>query len=182
MEIGKTFYPRTRKAWRDWLAKNHDKEREIWLVVYLKETGKPSVAYNDAVEEALCFGWIDSTRKTFTEDSRAQRFTPRRKGAPWSEMNKMRVRRLHEQGLMTEAGMAAGVDFLDEAFEVPGDILAEIKSDAETWEHFQTFPESYVRIRVGWIDGVRDRPEEYEKRLRYFLKMTKQGKRFGMVQ
>jgi len=182
MEIGKTFYPRTRKEWRDWLAKNHDKERAIWLVVYLKETGKPSVPYNDAVEEALCFGWIDSTRKTLTEDSRAQRFSPRRKGAPWSEMNKERVRRLHAQGLMTEAGMAAGVDFLDETFEVPADLLQAIKADVETWEHFQTFPESYVRIRIGWIDGVRDRPEEFDKRLRYFLKMTKQGKRFGMVQ
>lgn len=182
MEIGKTFYAKTRKQWRDWLAKNHAKERDVWLVSYLKAAGKPSLPYNDAVEEALCFGWIDSTRKTLTEDSRAQRFSPRRKGAPWSEMNKERVRRLHAQGLMTEAGLAAGVDFLDETFEVPADILDEIKKDPETWEHFQQFPESYVRIRVGWIDGVRNRPEEFEKRLRYFLKMTKQGKRFGMVQ
>ncbi|MGE0059228.1 MAG: YdeI family protein [Dehalococcoidia bacterium] len=157
-------------------------EPEIWLVSYLKATGKPSLPYNDAVEEALCFGWIDSTRKTLTEDSRAQRFSPRRKGAPWSEMNKERVRRLHAQGLMTEAGLAAGVDFLDEAFEVPDDILAAINADEETRAHFETFPESYVRIRVGWIDGVRNRPEEFDKRLRYFLKMTKQGKRFGMVQ
>ncbi len=182
MDIGKTFYPTTRKQWRTWLEKHHASEREIWLVSYLKATGKPSLSYNEAVEEALCFGWIDSTRKTFTEDSRAQRFSPRRKGAPWSEMNKERVRRLHAQGLMTDAGMEAGVDFLDEEFDVPADILAEIKADREAWEHFETFPESYVRIRIGWIDGVRDRPEEYEKRLRYFLKMTKQGKRFGMVQ
>jgi uncharacterized protein YdeI (YjbR/CyaY-like superfamily) len=181
-EIGKTFYPKTRRQWRNWLQKHHDTEPEVWLVSYLKETGKPSLPYNDAVEEALCFGWIDSTRKTFTEDSRVQRFSPRRRGAPWSEMNKERVRRLHEQGLMTEAGLAAGVDFLDEAFEVPADLLAEIKEDKETWENFREFPDSYVRIRIGWIDGARNRPEEFEKRLRYFLKMTKQGKRFGMVQ
>ena len=182
MDIGKTFYAKDRKVWREWLTAHHDTEREIWLVSYLKDSGKTSVPYNDAVEEALCFGWIDSTRKTLTEDSRAQRFTPRRKGAPWSETNKERVRRLQVQGQMTEAGLAAGVDFLDESFEVPEDILAEIQADKEAWEHFQTFPESYVRIRIGWIDGVRNRPEEFEKRLRYFLKMTKQGKRFGMVQ
>jgi uncharacterized protein YdeI (YjbR/CyaY-like superfamily) len=181
-EITKTFYPETRSQWRAWLEKHHATEPEIWLVVYLKETGKLSLAYNDAVEEALCFGWIDSTRKTFTDDSRAQRFSPRRKGAPWSEMNKERVRRLHAQGLMTEAGLAAGVDFLDEGFKVPEDLLAEIKKDDDTWKHFQAFPQSYVRIRIGWIDGVRNRPEEFEKRLRYFLKMTKQGKRYGMVQ
>jgi uncharacterized protein YdeI (YjbR/CyaY-like superfamily) len=182
MEIGKTFYPRTREEWRRWLAENHAGEREVWLIAYVKGSGQPSLPYNDAVEEALCFGWIDSTRKTLTADSRGQRFTPRRKGAPWSEMNKERVRRLHAQGLMTEAGLAAGVDFLDEVFEVPGDLLAALQEDPEVWAHFETFPESYVRIRIGWIEGARGRPEEFEKRLRYFLKMTKQGKRFGMVQ
>ena len=182
MEIGKTFSAHNRKAWREWLAANHDKEREIWLVSYYRETGKRSLPYNDAVEEALCFGWIDSTNKRIDDERRAQRFTPRRKGSPWSEMNKMRVRRLYEQGQMTDAGLAAGVDFLNETFEVPGDILDRMKADPEVWQHFQTFPESYVRIRIGWIDGVRNRPDEYEKRLRYFLKMTKQGKRFGMVQ
>ena len=182
MDIGKTFYPRDRKAWREWLAANHNKEREIWFVRYVKDSPKPSVPYNDAVEEALCFGWIDSTNKRIDDERRAQRYTPRRNGASWSEMNKMRVRRLHEQGLMTEAGMAAGVDFLEERFELPDDLLEQIKADEETWKHFQTFSESYVRIRLGWIDGVRNRPEEFEKRLRYFLKMTKQGKRFGMVQ
>lgn len=182
MDIGKTFYPETHRQWRDWLETHHASEPEIWLVTYLKGTGKPSLAYNDAVEEALCFGWIDSTNKTLTDDSRAQRFTPRRKGAPWSETNKERVRRLHELGLMTQAGLDAGVDFLDETFEVPPDILQAIKADTEAWEHFTAFPESYVRIRIGWIDGARNRPQEFEKRLRYFLRMTSKGKRFGMVQ
>ena len=182
MDIGKTFYPEDRAAWRRWLEANHATEPDIWLVSYNKAAGKPSVAYNDAVEEALCFGWIDSLNKKLEADSRAQRYSPRRKGSPWSEMNKTRVRRLHEQGLMTKAGYDAGVDFLDETFEVPADILAELKKDAETWKHFETLPESYVRIRTGCIDGARDRPEVFETRLRYFIKMTKQGKRFGMVQ
>ena len=182
MEIGKTFYPRHRAEWRAWLAANHASEPDIWLVSYAKGSGKPSIPYNDAVEEALCFGWIDSIIKKLGEDSRAQRYTPRRKGSPWSEMNKARARRLVEAGLMTDAGLAAGVDFLDEAFTVPMDILAELKKDAETRAHFETLPESYVRIRVGFIEMARGRPEVFEQRLRYFLKMTKQGKRFGMVQ
>ena len=182
MDIGTTFYPKTRKQWRDWLAKHHASEPEIWLVSYAKASGRPSLPYNDAVEEALCFGWIDSTNKKIDAESRAQRFTPRRKGSPWSEMNKARVRRLAEQGLMTQAGLDAGVDFLDESYEVPADILAAIKADDEAWKHFQEFPESYVRIRTGWIDAARDRPDVFKTRLGYFLKMTRQGKRFGMVQ
>ena len=182
MDIGKTFYPQTRQQWRAWLTAHHDSEPEIWLVSYSKASGKPSLSYNDAVEEALCFGWIDSTNKKVDDESRAQRFTPRRKGSPWSEMNKARVRRLHEQGLMTKAGLAAGVDFLDEAYEVPADILEALRADEETWQHVQTFPESYIRIRCGWIEAARNRPEVFETRLTYLLKMTKQGKRFGMVQ
>jgi uncharacterized protein YdeI (YjbR/CyaY-like superfamily) len=182
VDIGKTFYPLSRKDWRRWLEQHHDSEPEIWLVSHSIGSGKASLPYNEAVEEALCFGWIDSTNKKIDAESRAQRFTPRRKGSPWSEMNKTRVRRLHEQGLMTPAGLAAGVDFLDETYDVPEDILEAIKADTETWKHFQKFSDSYVRIRTGWIEGARNRPDVFETRLRYFLKMTKQGKRFGMVQ
>ena len=98
-------------------------------------------------------------------------------------MNKERVRRLVEQGKMTEAGLAklgGGVD--DLPYEIPDDILEALKANEETWENFQRFPESYKRIRVGWIDGSRNNPETFSTRLRYFLKMTKQNKRFGMVQ
>jgi uncharacterized protein YdeI (YjbR/CyaY-like superfamily) len=182
MDIGKTLYVHRREDWRAWLMEHHASEPEIWLVLHTKESGKPSLPYNDAVEEALCFGWIDSIVKKHGPDSRAQRYSPRRKGSPWSEMNKTRVRRLVEQGLMTEAGLAAGIDFLDEAFEIPEDILAELQNDPEVWENFQSFPESYVRIRVGWIHGSRNSQQAFEQRLAYFIRMTKQGKRFGMVQ
>ena len=83
---------------------------------------------------------------------------------------------------MTPAGLAATGDILDEPFKVPADILKALKEDEETWRHFQAFPESYRRIRVGWIDGSRNRPDFFDQRLNYFLKMTKQNKRFGMVQ
>src|SRR5205807_1161 len=107
MEIGDTLDVRTRAAWRAWLRRNHARKEEIWLVLHTKASGRPSIAYNDAVDEALCFGWIDSIVKKVGAQSRAQRFTPRRKGSPVSEMNKARARRLVRERRMTSAGRAA---------------------------------------------------------------------------
>ena len=169
-------------SWRRWLEANHATAPEIWLVMHSKASGVPSIPYNDAVEEALCFGWIDSINKKHGPDSRVQRFTPRRPKSPLSELNKVRIRRLHEAGQMTEAGLAVAPGVLHEQFEIPRDILDALKADEETWAHFEAFPDSYKRIRVGWIDGSRNRQDVYEQRLAYFLRMTKQNKRFGMVQ
>ena len=182
MEIGKTLRLTERKSWRAWLEKHHDSEPEIWLVYPKKASGKKGIPYNDAVEEALCFGWIDSILKPVDEVHRAQRFTPRRKGSRLSPMNLERVRRLHAAGKMTPAGMAQVGDMLDQPFVLPPDIRKALKADPETWRNYESFPESYKRIRVGWIDLARIQPEVFETRLRYFLKMTKAGKKFGMVQ
>ncbi|HEY8172501.1 MAG TPA: YdeI/OmpD-associated family protein [Dehalococcoidia bacterium] len=181
MELGETFHPKTRAQWRRWLERNHQKQSEIWLVYYTKASGVPFVAYNDAVEEALCFGWIDSLIKKHGPESRAQRFTPRRAKSPMSELNRERVRRLLELGLMTEAGLAVAGD-LDAKFKVPPDILRALKKDPEVWKNFQAFPESYKRIRIGWIHNSRRTASEvYEQRLDYFVRMTKQNKRFGTM-
>lgn len=107
MKLGKTLYVKKRGEWRKWLEKNHQKESEIWLVYYKKHTKKPSIPYNDAVEEALCFGWIDSSEKRIDKERYAQRFTPRKPKSNWSESNKERVRKLIVQGKMTPAGLAA---------------------------------------------------------------------------
>ena len=107
MKLGKTLYVTTRQAWRSWLAKHHATEKEIWLVYHKKHTGKPSIPYNDAVEEALCYGWIDSQTKGIDKDSYGQRFSPRKPSSQWSETNKERVRRLIKAGKMTPAGLAA---------------------------------------------------------------------------
>jgi uncharacterized protein YdeI (YjbR/CyaY-like superfamily) len=181
-EVGQTLYVTQASKWRAWLEKHHHSEREIWLVYYRKDSGKPTIDYNEAVEEALCFGWIDSTMKPHEGGARAQRFTPRRPGSKLSEMNKVRVRRLAAAGKMTAAGLEAAGDVLEEAFEVPPDILQALQADGQTWRNFQAFPESYKRIRIGWIDAARKRPDILEQRLRYFLKMTAQNKRYGMVQ
>jgi uncharacterized protein YdeI (YjbR/CyaY-like superfamily) len=183
----KTFYAKDRKVWRQWLSKHHKTADEIWLVYYRAATGKPRVAYNDAVEEALCYGWIDSIVRKIDDERFAQRFSPRKPKSVLSQMNRERVRQLIANKKMTKAGLAAIAHVFDaktdaaEDFVVPKDILAAIKSDAEAWKHFRSFPDEYKRIRVAWIDGARVRPDEFEKRLRHFLKMTKQGKRFGWV-
>lgn len=106
MEIGETVHVTTRRSWRAWLAKHHATRREVWLIYYKQVSGKPRVAYGDAVEEALCFGWIDSTVKTIDAERYAQRFTPRKKGSNWSGPNLDRVQRLVANGLMTPAGAA----------------------------------------------------------------------------
>lgn len=100
----KTFYAPDRKTWKEWLEKNHDKEKEIWLVYYRKSTGKPTVSYAEAVGEALCFGWIDSIEKGVDSERFMGRFTPRKPKSNWSPSNRERAKKLIEQGLMSPAG------------------------------------------------------------------------------
>jgi uncharacterized protein YdeI (YjbR/CyaY-like superfamily) len=106
MEIGETLYVTTRDDFRKWLIKNHQTRKEIWLIQYKKATKKPTIDYVEAVEEALCFGWIDNTQKSMDAERYATRFSPRRPKSNWTETNKDRVRRLIAEGKMTEAGRA----------------------------------------------------------------------------
>ncbi|MEP6603968.1 MAG: YdeI/OmpD-associated family protein [Spartobacteria bacterium] len=182
MELGKTLYVTDRKQWRAWLKANHATAKEIWLIYYKKHTAKPRIPYDDAVEEALCYGWIDSTVMRMDEERTAQRYSPRRPRSFLSETNKERVRRLVKSKKMTRAGLAIIQTQLDETFTAAADIVAELKKDAKTWKNFKGFSETYRRIRIGWIDAARHRPEIFQQRLRYLLKMTAQNKKFGMVQ
>src|SRR5438128_11402884 len=106
MESRKTLYVASRAEWRAWLAKHHQSETEVWLIYYKKPSGRPRIPYDDAVEEALCFGWIDSIVKRIDDAKFAQKFTPRKDWTKWSELNKRRVRKLIREGNMTEAGLA----------------------------------------------------------------------------
>ena len=106
MEIGETLYVTTGEGFRKWLEENHKSRKEIWLIQYKKAAKKPSINYVDAVEEALCFGWIDNTQKSMDAERYATRFSPRRLKSNWTETNKERVRRLIAEGRMTEAGLA----------------------------------------------------------------------------
>jgi uncharacterized protein YdeI (YjbR/CyaY-like superfamily) len=190
MEITKRFYARNRREWRAWLAKHHKTAPDIWLVYYTKESGKPRVAYSDAVEEALCYGWIDGQHKGIDKHSWGQRFSPRRRTSSLSAMNRERVRRLIAAKKMTKAGLAsiahvfdATMDHVEKRkWQLPADIAKALKRDPAVWKNFQKFTQAYKEIRIGWIVAARHRREAFEQRLRYFVKMTKQGKRFGMVQ
>ncbi|SRR6266536_2533332 len=107
MEVGETLLVTTRDERREWLAQHHRDHKEIWLVYYKKTSGKTGISYEESVEEALCFGWIDGAIKGIDQETYAGRFTPRRPKSPWSDSNRERVMRLLRDGRMTEAGLAA---------------------------------------------------------------------------
>jgi uncharacterized protein YdeI (YjbR/CyaY-like superfamily) len=179
MEITRTFYASDRKTWRNWLAEHHKTEKEIWLIYYRKQSGKERISYNDAVEEALCFGWIDSTVKKMDSERIAQRFTPRNPRSEYSQTNKERLRWLVEGGQVLPEVLASLGDILTEDFDIPADILQALQEDEQAWNNFQKFPGTYQRIRVAYVDGVRKRPGEFEKRLRHLIEMTAKNKKFG---
>ena len=179
MEISETLYVVDRAGWRSWLQENYSSAPEIWLVYYRKHTGRPRIPYNEVVEEALCFGWIDSITKTIDQDRYAQRFTPRKSRSKYSQTNKERLRRLIAQEKIVPDVLATIGNILDEEFEVPADIEAALKANKQAWENFQRYSGSYQRIRITSIDRVRNRPGEYEKRLKHFIRMTEQDKQFG---
>ena len=176
METGTLFYTGERREWREWLAAHFQTEQEIWFVYPMKGADEAGLSYNDAVEEALCFGWIDSTVKRIDPLHRAQRFTPRRPGSPYSRPNIERLIWLDAQGLIHPEVRAAAADVIDAAYVFPEDILEAIRSDPAAWEHFEAFSEPYRRIRVAYIDAARGRPEEFRKRLESFLRKTRENK------
>ncbi len=173
------LYVTNRDEWRNWLETHHRSEREVWLVYYKKHTGKHRIAYNDAVEEALCFGWIDSTVKGIDGDRYAQRFSVRNPKTAYSQANKERLKNLIQQGRVVEEVLATLGNLAEEQFEIPSDILEAIKANAKAWENFQELSAPYIRVRIAFIDAARKRPEEFKKRLRYFIGMTEKNKRFG---
>ena len=179
MEITKTLLVINPKDWRDWLKHNYKTEKEIWLVYYKKGTGKPRIEYNDAVEEALCFGWIDSLVKKLDEERTVQRFSPRKPNVKYSQANIERLRYLVAKKKVVKDVVESLGNVLNEEFVIPPDILKAIKANKEAWKNFQTFSEPYKRIRIAFIDGARNRPEEFQKRLRYFVEMTEKNKMFG---
>jgi len=175
----KLLYVTDRQQWRDWLTKHYKSKKEVWLVYYKKHTGKPRISYNDAVEEALCFGWIDSIVRSIDENRYAQKFTIRNPKSSYSQANKERLKELIRQGKVVEEVSAVLGDFLEERFEVPLDILEAVKINQEAWKNFQKLSQPYIRIRTAFIDAARNRPHEFKKRLNYFIKMTEQNKKYG---
>ncbi len=179
MEIGETLYVTRRMEWRRWLETNFDTAPEIWLVYPNKASGEPRIPYNDAVEEALCFGWIDSIVKKPDELRAAQRFSPRRRGSRYSQLNRERLRWLAGEGLLHPSVRAAVEEVLREEFVFPEDILDAIRANDRAWAHYEGFSAAYRRIRVAYVDAARARPEVFESRLRSFIKATERGRQLG---
>jgi uncharacterized protein YdeI (YjbR/CyaY-like superfamily) len=174
-----TVYFPDRTGWREWLSENHDRKSEIWLILPKLSSGEKKIPYNDSVEEALCFGWIDSTHRPYDEHHTIQRFTPRRKGSPYSQWNIERLRHLSREGLLLPEVEESVRDILQKEFIFPEDILKELRKDPIVWNNFQAFSDPYKRIRIAYIDDARDRPDEFQKRLKNFINKTRDNKIIG---
>lgn len=157
----KTFYAKDREAWRKWLSKHCDKSKSVWLIIYKKNATKKSISYAEAVEEALCFGWIDSKPNKRNEESFYQFFAKRNPSSNWSKINKDRVKKLMEEGLMTPPGLAVieqakangKWEALDdiENLVIPGDMKKLLKANREAAVYFEAFPRSVKRGILEWI-------------------------------
>ena len=176
-----TVYIHDRDSWRKWLYENHAQLSEIWLIYPNKISKEPRIPYDDAVEEALCFGWIDGIAKKYDTKSIAQRFTPRRKNSNWSELNKERCRRLISENKMTEKGFEALGDALERPFVYPPDIIDALRKSEMIWARFESYPEFYKRIRIGYINEVRRSQNDFEKRLDSFIKAIKEDRFIGTL-
>lgn len=158
MVIRNLLEVKSRSELREWLKLNHDKETECWVVV---KRGRPvddgTFWYVDAVEEAMCFGWIDSTTKKISEEVTAQKLCPRKPRSNWSELNKERCRRMERLELMTDAGRAVLPDMSEAGFVIDPEILRELQSAPMLWENFCRFPELYKRVRIDTIQIKKER-------------------------
>ncbi|MGB5819398.1 MAG: YdeI/OmpD-associated family protein [Saonia sp.] len=165
-----------REDWRHWLKENFDTTDEIWLEYPKKTSGKPRIEYNNAVEEALCFGWIDSTVKSLNKNTTIQRFTKRRKNSTFSQANKERLKWLFENDMLHHSIKAQVHGIINEEFIFPEDIIATLKEDNKVWDNYQKLSDSYKRIRVAYIESARKRPDEFNKRLNNFRAKTRDKK------
>lgn len=165
------------KAFRSWLTKNHDKETECYLNVKKgRPVDKNVFYYIDAVEVALCFGWIDSSQKV-VDGIRYQRFSLRKKKSLWTELNKERVRRLEKLGLMTDAGRKVLPDM--DNYTIDKDIVMALKK-AKVWSKFNSFPDLYKRVRIYNVSFYKKlNPETYKKSLQHLIDETLLGKMYG---
>jgi len=189
----KTYYAKDRKTWRRWLEKNYAKSPGIWLIYYKKASGKPRVTYNDAVEEALCFGWIDSTVKSLDDDRYMQRFTPRKPKSGWSGINKQRIEKILTAGLMTQAGLAkievAKKDgswiSMDKIYApadqltVPAELEKAFSRNKKAKSNFYNFPVFTRRQFLYWINDAK-RPETRKARIKQAVLMSAANKKPGL--
>jgi uncharacterized protein YdeI (YjbR/CyaY-like superfamily) len=180
-----TVVARDRAEWRKWLARNHATSQEIWLLLYKKDSGKQTVSYDHAVEEALCFGWVDGLKKGVDEESFAFRFTPRKARSGWSKSNLDRVKRLIAEGKMMPAGLVAynapdrrEVEALPSEF--PKALEARFRKQSKAWGNYQKFPPGYRRTTAGWVASAK-KEETRLKRLEKLIEFSARGERIEFM-
>jgi len=187
----KTLEIKNRAEWRAWLAENHDRENEIWLVYYKKATGIPGIDYKDSLDEALCFGWVDSLIKKIDEQKYARKFTPRKDQSQWSLVNKKRVKELIRDGLMTEHGLKkveaakrsgswdspVGKPKLD--FKMPPEFAQALEENPRAEATFNALTPTHQKQYLGWVITA-VRPETRDKRIAEALQLLSQGKKLGL--
>ncbi len=180
------YYARSRDEWREWLKKNHQTSPGIWFIYYKKVTGERTVSYEDAVEEALRFGWIDSKVKTLDKKRYMQVFTPRKPGSTWSKLNKNRVKKLTKQGLMTPAGLEkvesakkdGSWNMLSDVEDLilPDDLKKDLAADEKAEKNFQQYNDSTKKQMLWWIVSAK-RSETRERRLKKVLNLVRHNQR-----
>ncbi len=181
----KTLDVRNCEHWRAWLAKHHDSESEVWLVFHKRQTGRPSIAYDEAVDLALCFGWIDSLIKRLDDNRYARKFTPRKPDSRWSSANRKRYARLEASGRLTPAGLKRAPT--DRSYDAPRParpklppyIQQALRRRPAAWNYFQSLAPSYRRLYIGWIDSAKRR-ETKTRRLQEAIGLLAAGKKLGL--
>lgn len=180
----------TAGAWRAWLRSNHDSERGVWLIFYKKETGRPTLAYEAAVEEALCYGWIDSTVKSIDNERYARKFTPRKEKSNWSDLNKKRATRLIKNKRMTRIGMRL-IEAAKESglwdrpdrpaprVDMPREFQNALKNNRLALREFEKLAPSHQKRYIMWV-GTAKRPETRAKRIAESIELLERGKKLGM--
>ena len=185
------LYVKNRVEWRKWLEENHSMMEGIWLIYYKKPSGKPRIPYNEAVEEALCFGWIDSKIKRVNDDYYMQWFTPRRPGSRWSKLNMSRVQKLITEGRMSLAGLAAYnettrkpeliYDIKSESnLSVPDDLIEALKNNIAAYSNFINFSPSSRKLYVLWLNSAK-RAETRQSRITIIVERSEKNIRAGIM-
>src|SRR5579859_6143022 len=184
MDEFERFYPASRPEWRMWLAENHDKAPGVWVIRYKISANQPTISYEDVVEEALCFGWIDSLARKLDAESHIQMVTPRKPKSVWSKINKERVERLITQGLMAPAGLTkielakANGSWLSldavEAMTVPADLADALAANLDAKRYWDAFPPSSQKIILQWIAAAK-RPETRARRIEEAVRLATQN-------
>lgn len=179
-----TLEVRNGQQWRSWLRKHHAASPGVWLVFYKDHTGVKSVSYEEAVRQALCFGWIDSLIKRLDEDRYARKFTPRQPTSKWSDSNRKRWAELKEAGLLAAPGLAAAPT--DNSYaprppipDLPAYVAKALRANLKAWRCFQELAPTYRRHFVAWIHTAK-RPETRKKRIRESIALLAAGKKLGL--